>query len=136
MDRCCRLSAERTITPGQYLETVLETQSGSPLHAEEEFVDQLAEFIMERYEGSPISDLKSLPGVKMNRPSRTKHHYRRLFNDEGAPTLDFLTWSSETIALWIEKTLAGSVYAEAGLPHASDPAYDVLSILRNGNGPK
>lgn len=46
-------------------------------------------------------------------------------------TQDFITWASETLGLWIELTLADTLFAEGGIPHASDPAYDVLSITRD-----
>jgi hypothetical protein len=130
------LSAERTVQPGHYLETELETRSTAPLHMEEEFLDALAGFLMSRYEGSPISQPMVLRTVRFSSPSRTKHFYRRLFDNLGNPTQAFLTWASETLALWIESALDESLYAEAGVPHASDPAFDVLSIIQDGSMPR
>jgi hypothetical protein len=131
VDSWVRLSNERTVQPGSFLETVLESHSGAALHTEEEFLTHLAELIMQRYEGHPVCEIKSLPGVTAEQPRRNKHHYRRLFNASGGATLDFHTWASETLSLWIEKALFGAIHAEAGAPHSSDPAFDVLSICRD-----
>jgi hypothetical protein len=134
MDRWLRLSQERKISAGDFLEAALETHSAEPLHAVDEILDDLSQLLMLRYEGLPISKL-DLSSTHAHDPARrTRNHYRRLFDASGVPRLDFRTWASESLALWIESALAGAIYAEGGLPHGNDPAFDVLSICHDNAG--
>lgn len=131
MRRWCRLAGHRTVMPGNYSETKLITLSKRPLHQEKLFLDELAERVMQRYEGRTNIRTLVIPQQVLKTPNRTKRFYHLLFDTDGNCTQDFLTEASETLALWLEQSMDSVIYAEAGLPHNSDPAYDVLSIIHD-----
>jgi hypothetical protein len=132
----CNMSARLAVDEGKFYVSILETQSGGPLHAEDDFLDHLAELIMQRYEGKPGAKVVELPVPGTDNPLRTRRHYRRLFfndNDVIRVTQDFVTWASETLGLWIELSQEDTMYSEGGHPHSADPVYDLLSIIEDEN---
>lgn len=136
METWCRLDHQREVNPGGFSEARVVTQSGVPLHAEEQFLDAFALRIMNRYESQPLDEPMEIPVEYLETPDRTKHFYRRLFDEQGAHTQAFITEASETLALWIEERLDNVLFAQGGVPHNSDPAYDVLAIVENDPHPR
>jgi hypothetical protein len=88
---------------------------------------------MEGYEGTQVGDVALLAPSAMERPERTRLFYRRLFDAQGNPTLDFQTWASETLATWTEESFEQPVGLLMNEVHHNDPVYDVLAAVRDSN---
>lgn len=117
------------------MESELVTQSGSPLHSEDEFIEDLATHIMDRYEGQqPDSRPLEIRRLRKGATRRTRKHYRRLFENSGEPTWEFVSWSAEVLANLIEELLEGATSVFLGKPHNADPAFDVLSVIETDSG--
>ncbi len=133
----CVLSNKEHIAIGDFYQSELMVRSGVQLHVESQFMDHLAELIMQRYEGLPGRPDVTLPNPLQTNPRRTRSHYRRLFDENMKVTQDFITWASETLSLWIELSMATTLYAEGGIPHGTDPAFDVIVIAKDSlEGPR
>lgn len=131
MDRWCRLSDEVIVQPGDFIEANLLTHSGQPIETLDELINELAQRAMLRYEQQPTPKVLVLPeaGDSLDAPQRTRHFYRRLIDEEGGSTQYFITWVSETLALWMEESFEGALFTSGGRPGDADPAYDLLSII-------
>lgn len=128
MDQYCCLE-DRHVPSGNFREFRLLSLSGLPYHEDEPLLNALALRIMERYESQPFDEPMELPAELIAAPNRTKHFYRRLFDQQKNPTQDFRTEASETLAEWVEERLFGARFTHRGTPHNNDPAFDVLSIF-------
>ena len=135
MRRWCRLSDEEPIQSGSFTEAHLRTHSGQPIHGEAQLITELARLSMLRYESQPTATFLVVDdrGEFLDRPEKTKKFYRRLFDSDGGPTQDSITWVSETLALWMETSFEPVLFAEAGRPHDTDPAYDIISLIGGGS---
>jgi len=132
MNQWCVLSPETIIPRGQFTEAQLQPLSGMPLHKETTFLNEWARLLMDRYESEqPTTTFLVVENVILETPERNKHFYRRLFTNTGDPTQDFITWSSETLAWWMETTFGNVLFVEGNPPHTNDPVYDVLSLVLN-----
>lgn len=134
MRRWCELSGEVEITEGRFREAQLLTLSESPFEAEAEFIAELARRSMDRYESQPAPDLLVLEEDPLDRPDRTRSFYRRLFDEQGCYTDDFVTWASEELGLWLEESFERPLIAEANPMHGNEPVYDVFSVVRDDGG--
>jgi hypothetical protein len=120
------------ISEGDFFDARLVSQSGKPLITEVEFIDELAERIMARYESLRGQFLVIRPVRPA--PDRTKSYYKRLFDpDTGAYGDSFRTLASETMTRWAEESLESAFHAQAGPLENNDPAFDVLSVVRLEN---
>ncbi len=134
MQQWCYLTADRTVERGAYSEARLLTHACIPLHFESEFLDALAERMMDAYEAQqPYDATLVLPRELLQRPNRTREFYYRLFNPDDTIKEYFRTWGSETLAVWMEESLDDAEFALGGDPHNADPVYDVLSIVIEGD---
>ena len=125
------------VSAGEYTRSHVSTLSGMPLHLEKAFLIHLAEIFMQRYESREIKfPLVISDSDEVNR-KRTKHFYRRLFcqtEDGMGITQEFITHASESLTWWLEMSHESVLFADGGKPHNSDPAYDTLTILDDGEG--
>jgi hypothetical protein len=134
MQDWCVLSAPQHTARGDYWEARISHIDGIELHADDAFMDALALKVMDHYESVNADDeTLFLPRTSVASPTRTRWFYRSLFNDDGTSRSDFCTEASETLGLWIEQSLDGALYVRRGIPHNSDFAFDVLSIVREGD---
>ncbi len=129
MKAWCVLSPEEAVHLGNFVEDRLLSHSGEPLEAIEDLMRQLAARVMARFESQPSTSMFVLDEGLLERPTRTKAFYRRLLTNAGEPTEDFLVWSSETLALWMEESMDATFASVAGGPYETDPAFDVLSVV-------
>lgn len=128
MNRYCYIMSVGVVEPGSFLEYQVKTISGKPFGLVGNFVDAFALRLMQRYESQPVDVTLEIAAGYLTSPDRTRDFYSRLFRLDGQYTPDFVTIASETMGLWIEETLEGILLVHCGIPHNSDPAYDVLSI--------
>jgi hypothetical protein len=131
MRRWLRLGDEQRQVAGDYLEASLDAVSGQRLSEESAFLDELANRVMTRFESIPTADLLVLErfGVSRPTPQRTRTYYRRLFDENGRPTLEFRTEASETLAQSVELDLEGSIFCGDTGPLSTAPAFDLISVL-------
>ena len=116
---------------GSFHETRLHVLSGRDIADEHDFLQALAERLMNRYEHFRRQPtLLVLHDASVDRRARTKSYYHRLFDQAGDPAAELATVATETLAEWIESSLDG-VPAYANPVHTTDPAYDVLSFIRD-----
>jgi hypothetical protein len=128
MHRYCYILPIGKVDRGDFHELHIKTVTGESFHVTDGFVDALALRIMQRYESQPIDATLEIDAEYLDNPERTKYFYRRLFQDDGLYTLEFVTTASETIGIWVEERLEQTLIAHGGIPHNSTPAYDVLSV--------
>lgn len=129
MHRWCAISGETLVESGQFLEAELYSRSARSLEGDSAFINALAERLMLRYEGQPNPPLLSFDDDLIDKPERSRHYYRRLFNENGDYSDDFAPWVGEILAHWMEESLEGAFYAWGNPPHSNDPAYDVIVLL-------
>jgi len=136
MHRYCRVVSVGKVDRGDFYESRVQAITDEPFHEMYGFVDAFALRLMDRYERQPVDTTLEIDPAYLDNPERTKHFYRRLFDKDGNHTQEFITIASETIGLWIEDSLEHVLYAYGGIPHNSDPAYDVLSIYDEEGTPR
>ncbi len=89
----CWLPPDVIVPYGQFTEAALRTHSGRSLEDEDEFLALFAQRIMHRYEGTAYPSLLVLEGDLLDRPERSKLYYRRLIEENGDYTGDFVSWA-------------------------------------------
>ena len=129
MDRWLQISIDEQIDPGWFLEGSLTSIGSVPIEGVDPLIEELAFRLMLRYESQPVPHLLSLENVPLESPERTRAFYRRLILPDGTHTPYFETWASETLASWIEETFEATQCVDSGKPHASDPAYDIITLI-------
>lgn len=133
MDRWCLITDEIVVSPGDFLEAKVVGLSGTNLILEPGLIHELAVLFMASYENQAPLSLIALAD-QTETPERTKHYYRRMFDEDGAPTQEFVTWASETFAAWLEECFEAVFVVDRNRPHLNDPVYDLLSIAVSGSG--
>lgn len=139
MRRWCVLSNERPVSPGEFTETDLLTLSGQPIHSEMEFLEELTERLMLRYESQPFNKPLAFKSLPTKRPARTRDFYERqlLRRDTRNGVLEareLITWASETLALWIEQDMFTTELVDGNPPHGAEPAFDGISLVLDSSG--
>ncbi len=130
-----QLSNVEHIADGDFLEARIAHQSGLHLHEAQNFLEDLAELAMARYQSRQARPraTRSLSASVLETPERTKQFFRRWFDGNGIMTQAFITEVSETLIWWIESELNETKYSKRFPPHNKIPTVDVLSVVQDND---
>ena len=96
-------------------------------------MEALALKVMNAYEReNEDEETLFLPVGVLSTPDRNRAFYAPLFEGNGDYKDAFLTEASETLGLWIEQSFGDTLFVHGGIPHNSDFAFDLLSVVQGG----